>query len=204
MTGERPPLRGGLLYCVKVFVAVRVGVSVIALMGIGLLPGLKPVGVPGWPAAPITPGWHNLVTAWERFDALWFLRIAAHGYANGDGSATFFPLYPLLVRWVSAVVGGHPLAAALLVSNFSFLGGLVVLYVLSRTELSEETARRAVLYVAIFPTAFFFFAPYSESTFFLLAVTTLWAARRQRWAIAALAGALAALTRSLGWCSHCR
>jgi hypothetical protein len=198
VSGDRAALRGGLTYCLKVFVAVRVGVSVIALMGIGLLPGIKPVGVPGWPAAPITPGWHNLVTVWERFDALWFLRIASHGYANGDGSAAFFPLYPLLVRWVSAVSGGRPLAAAIVVSNLSFLGALMMLYVLSRTELSEETARRAVLYVAIFPTAFFFFAPYSESTFFLLAVITLWAARRQRWAIAAVAGALAALTRSLG------
>lgn len=215
--GSRPPatashVRAGFRYCVGVFLTVRVAVAVVALMAVAMLPDLSrlspavraslalpgPVGVPGWPAHAITPGWHNLFTSFERFDALWYLRIASHGYRNGDGSAAFYPLYPALTRGVSVLTGGHPLAGALIVSNLSFLGALFVLYLLGRRELDERAARRAVLYAAVFPTALFFFAPYSESTFLLLALLTFWWARSERWALAAVAACLAALTRNVG------
>lgn len=210
----RPPgpvgLLDGLTYCLKVFLSVRIGLSVVALVAVAILPDLTllhgpegyslpgPVGVPGWPAHAITPGWHNLVTAWERFDGLWYLHIAASGYANHDGSAAFFPLYPMAIRAISFVVGGHELGVGLFVSNVCFLASLVVLYALTARELSVEAARRAVLYTAIFPTAFFFVAPYSESLFLLLVLLTFWWARERRWAAAGLAAMLAALTRNLG------
>src|SRR5207244_9405299 len=92
----------------------------------------------------------------------------------------------------------HTLAASIVVSNGAFLGGLVVLYFLTSSELSEDAARKAVLYLAVFPTSFFFLAPYSESLFLLLSVTSFWAARRGKWPLAGAAGALAALTRNLG------
>src|SRR5207249_1898103 len=157
-----------------------------------------PVTVPGWPAHETTPGIHNLFTSWERFDGLWFLRIATKGYVNGDGSAAFFPLYPLAIRAVSFLIGGHPFAASLIVSNLAFLAALLVLYFLTSSELSQSAARKAVMYISVFPTAFFFLAPYSESLFLLLSVSSFWAARRRKWPLAALLGALAAATRSLG------
>lgn len=208
-----PELRQGLLYCAKVFLGVRLALFAIGLAGVALLPDFShvsaatratlplvptPVSVPGWPAHGLTPGWHNVFTAWERLDGLWFLRIAASGYRTTDASAAFFPLYPLAIRGVSWLIGGHPFAAALLVSNGAFLGALLMLFVLTRTELSDEAARKAVLYAAVFPTALFFFAPYSESPFLLLVLVSFWGARRRRWAVAGAAGALAALTRNLG------
>jgi hypothetical protein len=69
---------------------------------------------------------------------------------------------------------------------------------LSRREYGKERAERAVLYMAIFPTAFFFFAPYSESLFLLCAVSCVLFARLGRWPAAALLGALACATRSIG------
>ena len=118
-------LREAALYCAKVFLGVRVLMWVVALVAVAVFPHVPaggfdskilghipgPVSVPGWPAHAIAPGWQNLFTAWERFDALWYLRIAAHGYAAHDGSAAFYPLFPLTVRAVSFVIGGHPLAA---------------------------------------------------------------------------------------------
>jgi hypothetical protein len=172
---------------------------VIGLAAVGIVPPLDPVGVPGWPANPIPdPGWQNLFTAWERFDALWFLRIADAGYRTGDGSAAFFPLFPLAVRTVSFVLGGHPFAASILVSNAALLGALVVTYLLTTSEIDERAARTTVVLLAFFPTSYFFLMPYSESTFLLLAVTAFWGARRGRWGLAGLAGVLAALTRSVG------
>lgn len=194
-----------ILHSCGVFLAMRLGLFVLGLVATALLPSSAQnadlpgaVSVPGWAAHAITGGWHNIFTAWERFDGLWFLRIATHGYAAHDGSAAFFPLYPLATRGVSWLLGGHPFAASLIVSNGAFLGALVVMYVLAASELSEDAARRAVTYAAIFPTAFFFLAPYSESLFLLLCLTAFWAGRRRKWPAAAAAGALAALTRNVG------
>lgn len=214
---SREDVRRGVWYVLRVYLVMRVALTVVALVGVALLPAFAPGQVegipgpvdvrPGWPAPPLAPelGWSNVITAWERFDALWFLRIAEDGYEprsaafpEGDGSAAFFPGYPLAIRGVSWAIGGHPLAAGLLVSNAALVGALLVLYFLTRTELSEAAARRVVVYAAVFPTAFFFLAPYSESLFFLLVASSLWAARRRRWGLAGLTGALAALTRNVG------
>jgi Gpi18-like mannosyltransferase len=195
----KPDTRAGIRYSLTVFLAVRVGMLLLALVGVQLFTALKPVSVPGWPAQHLPdPGWHNAFTGFERFDALWFMRIATEGYRTGDGSAAFFPLYPMIVRAVSWAIGGHPFTAGLIVSNASFAGALCVLYLLTASEFSDERARRTVLFLALFPTSFFFFAPYSESLFLLLAVVSFWGARSRRWATAGVAGALAALTRGIG------
>lgn len=197
-SGARTMLRRAAGHALAVFLAVRLGLALVAFAAVALLPPLDPVGPPGWPPPPGEPGWHNLVTAWERFDALWFLRIATGGYVDGDGSAAFFPLYPLAIRALSPLLGGHPLAAALVLSNLAFLGALVVVYLLTAGEHGEPAARRAVVLLAVFPSAYFFLAPYSEAPFLLLAAGSFLAARRGRWEVAGVAGALASATRSIG------
>lgn len=195
---ERERIRRGIRYCLWVFLGMRVGLSLLALAGIALLPSLDPVGVQGWPAHETTQGWHNLFTAWERFDALWFLRIADSGYYLSDQSAVFYPGYPLAIRFVSTILGGHPLAAGLLISHLATFGSFLLLYFLTASELNERVARRTVLYLAIFPTSFFLLAPYSESLFLFLVLAALWAARRGRWELAGLAGIGASATRNIG------
>lgn len=190
-----PSLRAALL----VFVPVRLGLFLLGLLGVGVLPTNDPVDVPGWPATTPSAGWHAVFTAWERQDALWFLRIASAGYAPDDGSAAFFPLYPLLVRAVGTLLGGSWLLAAYLVSSVALVAGLAVLHRLTLHELgSEQIARRTLLYLAVFPTGLFLFAPYSESLFLALSVGCLYAARRSAWLPAAALGAMASGTRSVG------
>ena len=90
---HRALTRRALRYCVGVFVALRIGLTILGLAGVALLPhpgeavsgaaGIPgPVGAPGWPAPQITQGWHNAVTSFERFDALWFLGIATAGRSS--------------------------------------------------------------------------------------------------------------------------
>ena len=189
---------GDVGFCLRVYLAFRVGLLALAAVVAGLLPHNGDVGVPGWPAPPPT-GWATAVTGWESADALWYLRIASQGYATDDGSGAFFPLYPLLVRAVGGLTGGRWLLAAYVVSNVALVVALVLLHRLTARELSESTARKAVLYLCAFPTGFFLFAPYSESLFLALAIGTLYAARTQRWALAAALGLLAATTRSPGF-----
>jgi hypothetical protein len=196
---QAPGIREAFGYGLAVFLALRVLTFMIGLAAVAAIPPLDPVGVPGWPAHPVPdPGWHNLFTAWERFDALWFLRIADSGYRPGDGSAAFFPLYPLVSRAVSFAIGGRPFAAATLVSNGAFLAALVVTYRLTAIELDRAAARTTVVLLAFFPTSYFFLMPYGESVFLLCAVSAFWFARRGRWTLAGAAGALAALTRGVG------
>jgi hypothetical protein len=191
--------REAVRYSLTVFVVVRVALFVAGLVAVGAVHGLDPVSVPGWPAPPLADGgWHNLFTAWERFDSLWFLRIADGGYRTADGSAAFFPLFPLLVRATSFALGGRTFAAGMIVSNAAFAAALCVLYLLSVEERSVDTARTTVLLTAVFPSALFFYAPYSEPVFLLLALVCFRAARRRSWWLAGLAGLLAALTRSVG------
>jgi len=156
------------------------------------------VSVPGRVANPLAPGWHNLLTGGHRQDALWYLRIATGGYRPDDGSAAFFPLYPVAIRVLAAVPGLGPLAAATVLAQGSFLGSLVVLRALAAREYGDQVGQRAMVLMAVFPTAFFFLAPYTESPFLLLVLLSFWYARRDRFGAAAVPALLAGLTRSAG------
>jgi hypothetical protein len=55
-----------------------------------------------------------------------------------------------------------------------------------------------VLYLSVFPAAFFLFAPFTEALFLAGAAWALAFARERRWLLAALCGAIAGLTRAQG------
>jgi hypothetical protein len=186
-----------LRYCAAVYVVVR-----LALFGLASaawsLSAEPAASMPNGQALPLTSGWHNAITGWNREDANWYLYIAAHGYSGHDPTAAFFPGYPMLVHLVGYLVFGHLLLAAYLVSNIALLGAMVILYRLTEREYDQVTARRAVLYLAIFPTAAFLFGLYSEALFLVFAVCALALARQDRWGWAGFVGLGATLTRSMG------
>jgi hypothetical protein len=189
-------LRDGAKFSFLVFLAARLGLSVLAVLTVSTVhpPSSAGSGV----AAPATAGWHNAVDGTERWDAGWFERIARDGYRSDDASAAFFPGYPLAIRGVTAVLPLSDSDAALVVSNIAFLGALIVLFALTTFEFSTDTARRTVLLLVCFPASFFFLSPYSESSFLFASLLTFWWARRGRWGLASAAGFAAALTRSVG------
>ncbi|MEI7645584.1 MAG: glycosyltransferase family 39 protein [Chloroflexales bacterium] len=138
-----------------------------------------------------------------RHDSWWYVNIAEHGYTMGDlatgqqGTVTFFPLYPLLVKLVAGLTG-DVFVAGVLVSNLAFLAALGFLYGLVRREYDDETAARAALYLAAAPSTIFCAAMYTESLFIALVCATFYFAHRRMWELAAAAGALAAATRNTG------
>jgi hypothetical protein len=79
---------------------------------------------------------------------------------------------------------------------------LPALFLLHRTALAfgldAAAADRTVFYVAAFPVSYFFSLPLTESLFLLLTVGSFYAAKRERWWIAGLLGALASATRITG------
>lgn len=144
----------------------------------------------------------EIFAAW---DSGWYFDIARRGYyfyPDGQSSVAFFPLYPLLMRIVAWPFGGSDRAlwlAGILISYAAFVAALAVLHDLAeRMTGSRESARRAVLYIAIFPFSFFFARVYTESLFLLVSLLAVAAAVRSTWWIAGVFGALAALTRPNG------
>lgn len=190
--------QGPVGFCVRVYLVARVALSLVAVFAAALIPVQPSVGVPGWDPVPWARGWSNAVTGFERADALWYLRIASEGYRVDDASGAFFPLYPYLAKGVGLATGGRWLLGAYVVSNLAVVAALVLLHRLTALEVSEAAARRVVVLAVVFPTGFFLFAPYTEALFLALVLGALYAARRERWAWAAVLAALAALARSSG------
>ncbi|HET8845254.1 MAG TPA: glycosyltransferase family 39 protein [Ktedonobacteraceae bacterium] len=137
-----------------------------------------------------------LLQTWGRWDTGWYLTIASRGYTS-IWSTAFFPLYPLVVRGMLFLVPDL-LSAGLLVSNLADLVLMAVFYQLVREDFGDERAQRAVLYLALFPTAFFLLAAYSESLYLCLALLCFYSLRRRHWWLAGIFGFLASLTRSAG------
>lgn len=148
---------------------------------------------------------HPFVNMWSRWDASWYEDIAEFGYhfsSDKQSNAAFFPLYPLLVRAAHFVVHSHKtmwwFVCGIIVSNTALLGCLSYLFLLARMEFDEATARRAVLYLLIFPTTLFLSAVYAEAVFLFFIVGSFYHARRRQWWRAGVLGMLAAVSRPPG------
>lgn len=131
---------------------------------------------------------------WNQWDTVHYVTIGASGYPDASQTA-FFPLYPLLTH-VAMLGTSHALLAALLVSNLAGLGMLIVCYRLVEMDFGAERAWRSVLYLSVFPTAFFFGAAYTESLFLFLVLLSFYFMRREHWWLAGLAALFAGLTRA--------
>jgi hypothetical protein len=146
-----------------------------------------------------SPLLHDLGSAtdvWARWDSVFFLRIAEHGYDNA--SAAFAPLYPALVWALGHVFLGHYVLAGIVVALAATLVSLVLLHAAAERALGADGARRTVLYLAVFPMALFLQAVYSESLFLALVLAAFAFAQRGRWAGAGATAGLAILTRIAG------
>jgi hypothetical protein len=154
--------------------------------------GFDPAGM----TTPFSPLGDALVAPFARWDSVWFITIAQHGYGDGAREA-FFPLYPLLLAVGGNVTGQWILAGVAISTAFAALA-LTVLHRLVVLDYGPEVARGAVLATAFFPMSFFLSAVYSESLFLALSVACVYAARTDRWAVAGVLAGLAAATRSAG------
>jgi hypothetical protein len=139
-----------------------------------------------------------LTDVWARWDSGWYISIAQDGYTSLTTAPAFFPLYPGLVGIIGRVLFGHYLLAGILVSLASALSAFVLLYRLAEARLGAEGGRRAVLYLAVFPTALFLQAVYSESLYLALALAAFWLAERNRFFEGGMVAGLALLTRPVG------
>ena len=158
--------------------------------------------------APLSYQIANLIPIW---DGAWYLTIVQTGYLPvrelGDvqNNIVFFPLYPFFVRiltfmlppsWQTytniAILGA-------IVSNVFFIFILIYLFKLTqRLTQDENTAKRAVFYLLIFPSSFYFSIVYTEATYLVFAILCFWMLYKRNWELVGLFGGLAALCRPPG------
>lgn len=183
---KRPPLRD----IIGLFIASRFLLIMVTYFGYILLTAAKyssePVDIAG------------LFSSWNRWDASNYTTIAQYGYTD-KYSLAFFPLFPLLISSIGYPFGSWGyMMAGIIISNLALLGAMLVIYQIAVEFGGEQVGRRTLLYLCLFPTAFFFFAAYNEALFLFLASSSFLALRRKQWWLAGLLGMLASLTRSLG------
>jgi hypothetical protein len=159
-----------------------------------------------------TPGF---LDPWHRWDAPHYTDIAVFGYmADDPGNLSapgysqvfpgdldlyivFFPLFPWLIAAVNAVVR-EPIVSAFLVATVASLFVAPLLYRLVSVDLGHRIGLWTAGFLLVFPTAYFLHIGYTESLFLSLAFGSMWLARTNRWWLAGLLAALAALTRING------
>lgn len=137
--------------------------------------------------------------AWANFDGEHYLSIAEIGYRGLEQA--FFPIYPLLMRILASTIDVNAYyltLAGILISTFSTLGALVILFRLIKLDYNEKIAFRTILSLLLFPTSFYLGAVYTESLFLLLIVGSFYFARKGNFFFATLLGIVASATRVFG------
>jgi len=136
----------------------------------------------------------------NRWDAPHYVDIAKNWYVNTGDAANFivfFPLYPILIR-VFTVSFDYINLSALAVSNVCSAIAFFYLYKLAKNEFSSSVAVKAVLFLSVFPTAYFLVAQYTEGLFFALTIASVYYARLGKWPLVGVLSLFAALSRIAG------
>ena len=153
-------------------------------------------------------GQKALVTCLVRWDAIHYIQIVMIGYPstyNLEGIRAFFPLYPLLLRWLlplASLITKEGLSALLIVSLVinvvSLIAGMHFLRKLFETDFGREGALLSALLVFLSPWAFFYLSIYTEAFFLFLSTAAFWAVIKKKWWLGAGLAALASATRLQG------
>ncbi|MFB7606723.1 hypothetical protein [Streptomyces gardneri] len=151
-------------------------------------------------AATGKDGLHRLKGRW---DSVWYVRVAEHGYGyevtlpNGDvhSDLAFFPLLPALERGLSAVLPVDAATAGLVVSWSAGLAAAVGIYKCGAHFAGERAGVLLAVLWGVYPTAFVQSMAYTETLFTAFAAWSLYAVLRGRWILAGALCTAAGLTR---------
>ena|SRR3989344_1295630 len=139
----------------------------------------------------------SFLTSFANFDGAHYLLIAKNGYTTYQQA--FFPLYPLLIRWLSPLFSNNLLLTGLIISNLSFLVGLYIFSkYLKLTTNNQQLTVWVIIFLLVFPTSFFFAAVYTEGLSFLLFISTLYFLKKEKYGASSIFAILASLTKFLG------
>jgi hypothetical protein len=180
-----------------IFFGTRIGVLIVGFLGITMI---------GY--APNTPPWrvyqNDLLNLPVRWDVGWYLGVAEAGYlwkpeeANAQQNIAFFPAFPMMMRYGAVFLARQTVWVGVLISFVAFFFALRYLFRLARATLDDDRALASVAFLATYPFALFFSAPYTEALFLLASVAAFYHFERDELTQAGLWGLLAGLTRPNG------
>lgn len=188
-------MRAGQRHALDVYLWSRAAIWIAAIFAFSWFEPNRHPRASTWDS-PLIHDLGSFTDVWARWDSVFFVRIAEHGYDST--SAAFYPLYPGLVAALGRMFGGHYVLAGVVISLGAALGAFVLLHGLARERLGLDGADRAVLYLAVFPMSLFLQAVYSEALYLLLVLGAFVTAERGRFRLAGLLAGLAILTRATG------
>jgi len=180
---------------VKIFFWWRIGLFLLGLISTSLIGFLFPY--PNFQRLIELGNGIPSIWSWGGFDGIHYLTIAESGYV-ADFTQAFFPLFPWIIGLVAKYLSFNFLYSALLVGNLSLLIAACLFWRLLRIDFKNDQSRQIILSLLLFPTAFFFGAIYGEAFFLCLVFGSFLAARRKKWLLAGVLGAMAAATRLVG------
>lgn len=174
--------------------------GIAGALGLFALTRLAQLAILGW----MTPGVRGKLLVW---DAGHFMRVAEEGYPLGytyndsgelvGNGLAFFPLYPGLIRLVTAI-GVDVSTAAIAVAWVAGAAAALAVYLLGTSLYDRRTGYALLVLVFTQPMSVVFSLAYSEGLFLALVAGALVAAHRRVWPIAGIIGLGAALTRPTG------
>ena len=138
----------------------------------------------------------NFLSKTANFDGVHYLKIAKSGYDQYEQA--FFPLYPLIIKFLSPFFSGNLLYAAILLSNLSLILGTIFFYKTIRSLLKEKQAFWALIFFLSFPTGFYLSSIYTEALFFMLFFAGFYFLQKNRVYPSFLSFYLLGLTRVVG------
>ncbi|MDO5520074.1 MAG: glycosyltransferase family 39 protein [bacterium] len=144
----------------------------------------------------------SFVDSWHQWDASNYIRIATGGYnfwmENGEPTTlVFFPLYAWAIKIAYFFIRDYDISA-LFVSTICYVGGIVYMYGFVSLEYGKSIAKKAVIYLSIFPFGFFFGAMMPESVFLFTASAFFYYLKKHNWTMVALFGMASSLSRMQG------
>lgn len=177
-------------------------VAALGLFAVARLTGLGVVAVTAW-----ATGHGPLALLGRSWDSRWYLGIAAHGYGRSldvrpgvvFSDLAFFPLYPGLVRAVTALTPLGWGAAGLLVSWTAAAVAAAGIHALALRLHGRAVAAALVLLWGLLPHSVVLSLAYTEPVLTAFAAWSLYAVLTGRWVWAGVLAALAGLSRPNGF-----
>ncbi|MFM6967374.1 MAG: hypothetical protein ACKOWN_00325 [Microbacteriaceae bacterium] len=142
------------------------------------------------------------------WDSHWYRIVAEVGYPSelpigddgrvGENAWAFMPMYPMIVRAFMVITGAPFAYVSVFLSLAAFAAFIVLADRLFRHLVGDRAALWAVAVVAFAPVSPVYQVGYAESLGMVFLTLVLIGAIERRWALAAVAIPLTALTRPLG------
>lgn len=190
---------GNYRFPLAVFFLWRIGLFVVALLATVVIPkwgGWFPYadrvlaisGLPSW------------IWGFGNFDGVHYLKIAQNGY-SAMFSQVFFPLYPLLIKFLNVFPKDPGLDKVLYVdATFLYTGLLLsnLLFLLAMVVFMKMHKKIDLLFLLLLPGAFYFGAIYTESLFLLLTLLVFYFWKQKKYLWVVIWAVLLSLTRITG------